>query len=61
MAVTASIAGEHFLVLSLAINDPGVAAELKTQDDGRPRNSFSVSALKISFLQQIWGVWTRRH
>src|ERR1035441_1305900 len=50
MAATASIAGEDSLVLNLVIDDPEVVTDLKKRDEGRPRNSFAVSALRIGIL-----------
>jgi hypothetical protein len=50
MAVTASITGDDSLVLNLVIDDPEVVVELKRRDEGRPRNSFAESALRIGIL-----------
>jgi len=50
MAATTSIAGEDALVLNLVIDDPEVVTDLKKRDEGRPRNSFAVSALRIGIL-----------
>jgi uncharacterized coiled-coil protein SlyX len=50
MAATTSIAGEDALVLNLVIDDPEVVTDLKSRDEGRPRNSFAVSALRIGIL-----------
>src|ERR1035438_6566935 len=50
MAATTSIAGENALVLILVIDDPEVVTDLKSRDEGRPRNSFAVSALRIGIL-----------
>src|ERR1019366_8816747 len=49
-AATASIAGEDSLFLNLVIDDSEVVVELKRRDEGRPRNSFAVSALRIGIL-----------
>ena len=50
MAPTVSIAAEDSLVLNLAIDDPEVVVELKRRDEGRSRNSFAASALRIGIL-----------
>ena len=50
MTATASIAGEDSLVLNLVIDDPEVITDLKKRDEGRPRNSFAGSALRIGVL-----------
>jgi hypothetical protein len=50
MAATASITGDDSLVLNLVIDDPAVVTDLKKRDEGRPRNSFAVSALRIGIL-----------
>jgi uncharacterized coiled-coil protein SlyX len=46
----AMITGEDSLVLNLVIEDPEVVTDLKKRDEGRPRNSFAVSALRIGIL-----------
>jgi citrate lyase gamma subunit len=50
MTATASIAGEDSLVLNLVIDDPDVITDLKKRDEGRLRNSFAISALRIGVL-----------
>src|ERR1039458_2486257 len=50
VAATASIAGEDSLILNLVIDDPEVVTDLKKREEGRPRNSFAVSALRIGIL-----------
>jgi uncharacterized coiled-coil protein SlyX len=47
---TAMAFGEDSLVLNLVIDDPEVVTDLKKRDEGRPRNSFAVSALRIGIL-----------
>jgi uncharacterized coiled-coil protein SlyX len=46
----AMITGEDSVVLNLVIDDPEVVTDLKKRDEGRPRNSFAVSALRIGIL-----------
>ena len=48
MAVTS--ADDDSLLLNLVIDDPEVVTDLKKRDEGRPRNSFAVSALRIGIL-----------
>src|ERR1039458_1124641 len=50
VAATASIAGEDSLILNLVIDDPEVVTDLKKREEGRPRNSFAASALRIGIL-----------
>src|ERR1035441_8773876 len=47
MAATGSITSDDSLILNLVIDDPEVVANLKTRDEGRPRNSFAVSGISI--------------
>jgi hypothetical protein len=48
--MTVTGAGDDSLLLSLVIDDPEVVTDLKKRDEGRPRNSFAVSALRIGIL-----------
>jgi len=50
MTATASVAGEHSLVLDLVIEDPEVITELKKREEGHSRNLFATSALRIGIL-----------
>jgi hypothetical protein len=50
MAATAPTASEDSLVLNLVVDDREVIVELKRRDEGRPRNSFALSALRIGIL-----------
>src|ERR1035441_594903 len=48
--MTSTGAGDDSLLLNLVIDDPEVVTDLKKRDEGRPRNSFAVSALRIGIL-----------
>jgi len=50
MGVSVPVPYDGTFVLTLAIDDPDVIAELSVRPEGNPRNAFAVSALRIGVL-----------